>query len=194
MTEKEEETIVNPYAPPQAWSGPPRLGPGGQYRREGKLLAFLDGAELPRRCIRTNALVEDGGWRRTRTLVFTPSWVWVLIVVNVLVMAIVAILVRKKGRLTYCMSPETRRSVLVKQLWAWGVFVLGLGLLGAGFGLVDEEYGAAILLGGIPVMFIGLILLMMWSTPLRVVRHADGWFRVRGCSQVFLDSLESTEV
>jgi hypothetical protein len=64
--------------------------------RDGKLLVMRKGAELPYRCIKTNGPADV--WQE-RTLIWSPWWVLVLILLNQLIGLLAYLLVRKRAKI-----------------------------------------------------------------------------------------------
>lgn len=114
----------NPYAAPVD-QGPAPGGVPGQYGqafwRQGDELVVRKGTVLPDRCIATG--VPTGGNAVTKELTWVPPWVGVLFVlISPIIGLVVMLIVRKKGSLTYFVTPE------VQSKRKTGVFV-GLGLI-----------------------------------------------------------------
>jgi hypothetical protein len=180
---------VNPYAPPVSLA-PPSLPPSVLFRREGNHVVIRDGAHLPARCVRTNQPVEPNGWTRRKRMTWMPSWVWLLLLVHLIVLIIVGLCVQKKAWLTYSMTKGVRKGYI----WRVGVSLIaligGMALGMAGLVNMRASWGwPAVAVGG--VMFLGgAIVAACFHSPLRVTRHRDGEFWIKGCSPEFLDSLD----
>ena len=130
MKDKEQDLDEeNPYAPPSAPPLPQSHGPGGaslaDFRREGNKLVVTKGARLPDICLVTGEPTAPEQ-RRARRLYWTPSWVIALILVNLLVLIVVALLVRKSAMVTYSLSPEATRRLRMGKLLGSVLFIGGL--------------------------------------------------------------------
>lgn len=185
----------NPYAAPLAPAIPPPMPyavPQVPYFRDGKLLVVRDGTALPMVCIRTNQPVTEKDWRKTKTLIWTPPWVYALIIVNLLIAAIVATIIQKKAKVTYSLGREARASInkkvgicLLMLFGAVGAIVVAFVQSNSG----DSSFGALIITA--VVLLIGSLVMMILTNPIKVSGYRDGWFQVKGCSPEFLDSIHS---
>jgi len=84
-------------------------GAAGGIFRDGKLLVARDGTLFPDRCVRCNEPTE--GYRFRKTFYWhSPSW-YALLLLNILIYAILAYVVRKKAsfELTLCARHRSRR-------------------------------------------------------------------------------------
>ncbi len=170
---------VNPYAPPQAALD---TREGTDCWRDGKELVVPAGAELPHRCVKCDApAVMD----RPRTFTWhSPGW-YVLLFVAVLVYIIVALIVRKKVRISLglCEAHRQRRSTLNKT--AVGILALAGATL---FGAISYENSV---LGWTTaaLLAVGIVVAIVAATTLSAARISDTEARFRGCGKDFLDSL-----
>jgi hypothetical protein len=100
-------TPDNPYAPPVAALHGRAIPDGaGDLFRDGKLLVARDGAAFPDRCVRCNQAAE--GFRLRKTFYWhSPSW-YALVLLNLLIYAIVAMVVRKKASFELALCPRHR--------------------------------------------------------------------------------------
>jgi len=150
-----------------------------------------DGAVLPARCVRTNAPIGPEDWTKTKKMVFTPSWIWVLLLVNLLVAAIVGSILQKRFTITYSLCKAERARFRNRQIVGWLGFFLGLfGIVGACASLASTSahWPVYLLVTAIVVMFGGLVFAVLGNV-LKPVKFRDGWFVIKGCSPEFLDSI-----
>ncbi len=170
---------LNPYAPPRASLGP--QGTEGLWR-DGKVLVLRPGSPLPPRCVKCNEPAELP--LKPRKVYWHQPWVYILLL-NPLVYAIVALILRKHAVLApgLCSLHRQRRRLGIALGWGGSLFALGLMYLGATqeiFALV--VFGLAALLGAV---ITGVIL-----APLPNPERIDQDFvRLKGCGQAFLESL-----
>ena len=119
---------------------------GGLWRSRHQLVTCSENP-FPDRCVRCNALVN--GYRLKRTLYWHPPAYYLLILLNLLVYAIVAMCVRKKAvvQIGLCEKHRVRRQ--------WGILVCWVGVLGGialFFAAAMASSGAAVLVGfGLPL-------------------------------------------
>ena len=83
---------INPYAAPADVATVAGVDCGVTFFRDGRFLVVRDGAELPETCVVTNEPADRGSWRKRVRITWTPSWVYVLILVNLIVLLIVALI------------------------------------------------------------------------------------------------------
>jgi hypothetical protein len=124
------EASVNPYAPPssdlrgQVFTQP---GSGGVWRT-GDLLVLQKGAVLPDRCLVCNA---PAAVQWPRKLYWHPPGLYFLILLNLLIYAIAALVVRKKAELVIPLCGEhdrkRRRSISLSWLIGLGGLVVTVG-------------------------------------------------------------------
>lgn len=152
-------TVVNPYASPQADISaiPAReFSAHGTYQ-SGKLLVISrDSAQLPDLCIKTGA---PTGARMKRKVYWHPPWVYIFLVCNLLIFAIVALIVRKTASLEFALSEEARAERRKHTF-------IGLGILAAGIGtffLIEIEPWFA-MVGGL--LFVGGLIYIIIKTRL----------------------------
>lgn len=158
----------------------------GVWRR-GRDLVVSRMATLPDRCVSCNAPAET---RIRSKLSWHQSWVYLFVLVNVLVYALVAVIVRKKAELEI---PQCGRHARIRKwgfLGAWGL--CGLGCLAA-FAAAAMETDAVLSATPI-VIFFGTLLasLVIGFTISRPVvpRRIDEEFVWLGkCGRSFLSSL-----
>jgi hypothetical protein len=177
----------NPYAPPVQASQP--LSPPGDvfFFREGDFLVVRDGAVLPTVCLRTNEPAGEGSWRMKVGIAWTPPWVFLLILLNILVLLIVALVTQKKAKITYSLSAAVRGSIVRKR--GIGFFLLLAAVTLFYFGITSSyESTGAYFQGGVAALIVALVFFVI-ANPLKVVKHREGWFGIKGCSKEFLETL-----
>jgi len=88
---------INPYSSPAITTPikPPSDPASGGVWRQGKLLVMGREAILPERCVKTNLPAEGRTLRRD--LSYYPPWVAVLILLNILIFAAVAVIIQKRA-------------------------------------------------------------------------------------------------
>lgn len=105
--------------------GAPMSGVASLWRND-KALVMSKGADLPPRCAKCNQTATPPPIKRT--LYWHASWVYVLILINIIVYAIVAMAVRKKAPIAVYLCGEHR-----KQRWlyiglSWLMILMAVGL------------------------------------------------------------------
>jgi hypothetical protein len=177
-------TRVNPYAPPARGGGiVPTAEDGGEgIWRDGSLVVVAQGAQLPDRCVRCNAPTEGGGVNRT--FYWHAPGFYLFILLNLIIYAIVAMIVRKKIKLRVGLCPQHRVQRRNAILGTWLLVILGVVALfiAVSEGAVFGWLGAALLLAAIIWGIVG-------TRGLSPKRIQDDVALLRGAGDAFLDSL-----
>jgi hypothetical protein len=179
---------TNPYAAPADVQTIVDVDNGVKFFRDGRFLIVRDGAELPETCVVTNEPAESGSWRKRVKIAWTPPWVYVLILVNVIVLLIVAMIVQKKARITYSVGSRSRRKIVLRRSIGFVLFLLCVALFFFGATADTDEMVGIGILGGFAALIASLIFFVI-ANPVKVVKFKNGWFRIKGCSPDFLDTL-----
>lgn len=177
----------NPYAPPAETSLPPSPTSSVYYFCDGDYLVVRDGADLPPVCVRTNEPAGDGAWRKKVAIAWTPPWVFVLILVNILVLLIVALITQKKAKITYSLSTAARAAIVKKRGIGFFLLLATVVLVFLAF-TWTSEFAWMCGLAGL-VSLIAALVFFVIANPIKVVKFRDGWFRIKGCSKEFLATL-----
>lgn len=85
--------------------------------RKGRLMVMAIGAELPDRCIKCNGPAE--GFRLQRKLYWHPTWVVLMICLNLIVYVVVAMVTRRKAVVFIPLCKE-HQAARVRNLWLCG--------------------------------------------------------------------------
>ena len=131
---------TNPYAAPVAQALPPLLPTtaSGYFYRDDKYLVVSNHADLPHRCVLTNQPVAPDGWRKPVAIAWTPPWVFVTVLAGALVALILILVLQKKAKITYSLSPEGRGRIQKKKMIGWLLLLVAIGLFVAAFNLADD--------------------------------------------------------
>lgn len=164
---------ANPYAPPRAAVDTNAVN---EYWRDGKAVVLRPGGTLPPRCVKCN---ETAAQPMKPRKVYWHHWAWYLLVfVNIVIYAVVALIIRRKADVTYgvCARHTMRRRVFI------GIGIVGV-VLGALAIAASPPLGMAIALAAVLAGLFGSRL----AYPMRITKEE---VRLAGCSEAFLDSLE----
>jgi hypothetical protein len=176
----------NPYAPPtQIAPLTMTMNPTQDCYRYENMLAVRDGTVLPHVCPKTNQATGSDDWRKQLKITWTPQWVFLLILINVLVVLIVALCVRKRGNITYSMSKTARKKVAISRISGFSLLALAIVSGSTGFILDNEDYMIAGVLIAILLLLISLFAFSAHGM-LRPQKFKDGWFLIKGCDPGFL--------
>lgn len=164
---------ANPYAPPRAAVDTSAVA---EYWRDGKGVVLRPGGTLPPRCVKCN---EPAAQPMQPRKVYWHHWAWYLLVfVNIVIYAVVALIIRRKADVTYgvCARHRMRRRMFI---------CIGVGgvVLGALAIAVDPAVGMIVALAALVAGLFGSRL----AYPTRITKEE---VRLAGCNEAFLDSLE----
>lgn len=195
MPEAPQPPPLNPYSAPEVIDAPPgpdwsRLVAGGFFR-DGRFLVIRDGAELPMACVKSGESAPAGSWRKRRLMSWSPPWVFIGLLGGLLPLLILMVVASKKAHLVYSLGPAAARRRANLQL-------VGLLLLGASLAsiagviteTIDGDLVLPLILGSIAGIIASLVFFIV-SNPLRAIGHRKGWFKIKGASPGFLDTLET---
>jgi hypothetical protein len=176
---------LNPYAPPKSIIEPARLDSLGRCWRKGNLLFMEQGAALPCRCVKCNAPVTTPIKAR-KIYWHAPGW-FLLILVNLLIYAIVALAIRKKATIAPGLCPKhaSRRNAWMAFGWLGSLGGLFLGM----WGLISQ-HGDFIGIGFL-LFFVALIAGLIGARIVTPTRIDPQLITLKGCGREFLDSLPS---
>jgi hypothetical protein len=177
---------TNPYAPSRASLAgalaTPAAGSGGIWR-DGSVLVLAADATLPHRCVKCNEPAQTP--TKERKVYWHSSWVYLLIILNVLIYAVVALILRKKAVIApgLCAHHKARRRVWLALVWA--MVMAGLALVCMGIGQGSPPAGFS----GLLLMLTSVLLAMFVARILRPQRIDVRYVRLKGCGGQFLESV-----
>ena len=150
--------------------------------RADRVLVMGKDATLPDRCVKCNAPAH--GQRLTRNLSWHSPYLYLLILLNLLIYAIVVLIVRKKARVQIglCDVHRTKRRMAL----AFG-YVAGLGGLGLLIASLIQSSGVLALVGAL-LLFAGLIG-GATASIISAKRIDDRFVWIKGICRAYLDSL-----
>lgn len=128
------ENASNPFAVYSTALPPVSQSAGGIYRK-GKLLVVHKMAQFPDRCIKSNEPTTE---RLKRKLMWHHPAVFLLILVNLLVYAIVALCIRKNATFQIPLAPRYKAARIKWMLLAWGMFFTSLAVFIGGIATADQ--------------------------------------------------------
>ena len=129
---------------------------------------------------------RDGGKVYNKKTYWSPSWIAVTVIINLLITLILQVVMRKRLDVTFYLCAECvdRRTIRIVLSSAASVATFALG----GYGIATDN---GLLFGGGAVAFIvALVVLLHFAAPaVRPSAYSDGIFTVKGVSEEFLDTL-----
>jgi len=179
----------NPYAPSKASlqktaSNPNPVRADVTAWRDNRVMVMLPDAPIPHRCVKCNDPVEEP--TKTRKVYWHSPWLYLLLLINVLIFAIVAMVVRKKATVQagLCALHKKRRRAVITIAWVGALLGIVLMYIGAASaaGIGAVLFGTLVILGSIIFgMVAGRVV-----TPTRI---DDRYVRLKGCGEAYLDTL-----
>lgn len=172
----------NPYEAPSADRKPERVG---SYCRIGDAIVVTDGARLPERCVFCNAEVDGptAGKRITKKLYYVSPLVFLLILCNLVILAIVYFVTRKPVTISWsiCAQHAARKRVY------------GFGCIGAlivfVMSLVMVDRGPLFGIGALVSIIAFLVLLVMANRNIIPRKKEGNDFWIKGFGRDFLASI-----
>jgi hypothetical protein len=186
------DITLNPYSPPSELSPPPlhATGSEGGCFRDGKFLVIREGSILPNRCIITNQLVDSNGWRKPFRVLWNPRWILWLLIGGPIIYAITIACTQKRASFTVSMGKGIRRKMAFARLISLSMLAGVVGCIYACVQFAKVSTPNAIIAGSAAfVLLIIMAVVARRAIPLRAVKHAFGFFAVKGCSEAFLSAL-----
>lgn len=159
-----------------------RIG-GPVVAREGKTLVMSRDAQLPDRCVKCNA--ADGIVRLKRNLYWHHPLIYLCLLANILIYAIVATCVRKRATIEVGLCPrhlKRRRAGIAIGWGSFGLFVASLFALGL-------QHGGWIALAGFVIFLVGVVAGVVMSTPVSPKRIDEENIWLKGVHPAYLAGL-----
>lgn len=177
----------NPFATPlsdslERPSDANSIGAREQYRL-GKILIHGRSGEFADRCVKCNAPVS--GPKMKRILYWHHPAVYVVLLLNVLFYAIVAMAVRKKAEVHIGLCEEHRAKRRLAIMIGWVGSLLSLGATIAGFAANVPVVGVI----GMLAFLVALIWGIVGSRAVMPMKIDDYYVRVSGVCKAYLDAL-----
>jgi hypothetical protein len=177
----------NPYAPSQASlkSGPSRATGQITAWRDRRVMVMIPDAAIPDRCVKCNEPAEEP--TKERTLYWHSPWLYLLLLLNILIFAIVALIMRKKAIVSagLCSDHKKRRRNVLTGAWI-GVLA-GVFLLFAG--ISSPSAGGWMAFAAVLLMVGSIIFGMAMGRVVYAARIDKDYVRVKGCGEPFLETL-----
>jgi hypothetical protein len=180
----------NPYAPTPAsltaGSCSQHARSSGVWR-DGSVLVMLPNTSLPHRCVKCNAVADQP--TRERKVYWHHPGIYVLVLINLIIYAIVAAIVRKTAIVSPGLCSEHKEKHRNAMIIGWGLALLGIGLfIAAGMGAAPDHTGEVVL-AGLLAIFTGIVWGIVVGRIVYAKRIDEQFVRLRGCGPEFLDSL-----
>jgi hypothetical protein len=171
-----------PIALQKILEGGASLGAGQSVWRSGKLLIMKSDAPLPNCCVKCGEVATT---RLQRKLFWHPPWVFCLILISILVYAIVAMVMRKRGNAAVPLCEAHRARRVRGIMIGWGLALLSMGALAIA---ISQESGAWGAISGV-LLLTGLITGMVMARLLTPTKIDEHLMTLKGCCPAFLAKL-----
>lgn len=173
----------NPYAPPRSAIEEQAVDSDNAAWQAGKVLVMRQDGGLPHRCVKCNEPAVEP-MKKFKLYWHHPGW-YVLIFVNLLIYAIVAMCVRKRAEVRIGLCTRHLQRYRVGRWVGWGgsLGMLLVAFVGAGSG------SNGLLLTGVLGFLISLIAAMVFARVLHPASIKQDFVRMKGAGRAFLDSL-----
>jgi hypothetical protein len=175
----------NPYAPSAASlaGAAVHCAESGGAWRDGAVLVVTREASLPPRCVKCNEPAEEP--TKTRKVYWHNPWLYLLILLNLIIYAVVAAIVRKKALVApgLCAAHKKRRRIGIGI--AWALLIAGVALLMVGV----KSGGPGSIAGGLLLILTAALVSTSVTRILRPKRIDAEYIRLKGCGPAFLDSM-----
>lgn len=152
----------------------------------GKLQYGGQGAlTLPPRCIACGVDASQTK-PRTKKLIWTPPWIYIIVLLNLLVGAVLGLALQKKLIVNYRHCPSCYKKRIVWQLIALGLFLGGAALLF--FGIIEEKPPVGV--AGAAGLILALILVIVTAFPLSIANYSNRRFVIKAQRKRYRQALQ----
>ena len=153
--------------------------------RDGKTLIMVKTATLPDRCVKSN---QPADTHLKQQLSWHPSWIYVLACMPI-VYLLVALLIRKTATISIGLSDESARKRRVAIAIAWSLALAGIGIVIAGFALLEGDNPMYTLFGGVILTVGAAIYGIDAGSLVSTVKITDEHVWLNGVCEEYLDEL-----
>ncbi|HEY0505297.1 MAG TPA: hypothetical protein VGD42_17580 [Lysobacter sp.] len=175
-------STFNAYEPPKTRLRDALSSEVGDCWRDGRQLVVRPGCTLPGRCIKCNEPAEQ---LTGRSFYWHHPGLYVVALLNLLIYAVIALVVRKRTRVTVGLCRRHRSRRLLSLAVATVGTATGLALLFMAF--ADESYVVGAI--GSAVTLASLVFGIVGARVLVVARIGENYTRFDGAGTEFLDTL-----
>lgn len=177
----------NPYQASQTDAAIQAEFADGGLWQSGKLLVMRKDAPLPPRCVKSNEATDR---RLKRKLIWHHPAVYLALLANLLVYAILALCLQKKATIHIGLSDawfwKRRRAIMI----GWGSVILSIGMFVIGVSGIDTNGSAGWLMLIAAIWFLaGIIYGLMASRMVVATRIDDTFVWLKGVNREFLAEL-----
>jgi hypothetical protein len=157
---------------------------------DGNSIVVTDKTALPPRCFKTNQPVSEAEYINW-DLPYIPEWLTTFMILAPFFLVAVPFGVKKRCRLKAGLSSANRMRYQMRKWIAAAMILLAFAIPAVGIYFQSTEVITLGLVGFIPLFWGAFVILILFSHPLKVIKHKDGQFWIRGGSAEFLKSLNT---
>jgi hypothetical protein len=157
---------------------------------DGNLLVIRDKTALPQRCVQTNEPVSVNEYT-TWDLPYIPIWLMIVMIASPLFLVFTQFAVRRRCHLRAGLSRSVRRRFFLLKFGAASIILLSIISPVVCITSGSTELAMLSIMLFLPLFWGGFAILILGTSPLRIVRHSSDRFWIKGCSQVFLSGLQT---
>ncbi len=148
-----QTTSFNPYAVGSVLpAAGPSAGNAGSIFQSGKWLVVHKTAQLPGRCIKSNEPTDS---RLKRKLYWHHPAVYLAILFNLIVYAVIALAIRKSAQFDIPLAPRYKQRRIRNILIAWAMVFAGIGIFILAAVMARPNSPSALLFLLVPIFIIG---------------------------------------
>jgi hypothetical protein len=157
---------------------------------EGNNIVVADKTALPLRCVKTNQPIGEAEYT-IWDLPFIPSWLTTFMIFWPFLLIAAPFGARSRCRLRAGLCSSERKRYVTRKFIAAALILLSFIVPIVGLVLESRVVGTLGVVTFMPLFWGSFAYIILFSDPLKVTKHKDGQFWIRGCSAEFLKSLNT---
>jgi hypothetical protein len=177
------EQSHNPYAPSRATLASDEVRTGAHLWRLKKILIMSRDGDLPPRCVKCNETADEP--TKTRTVYWHHPGFYVLLLINIILYAVVALIARKTAKVSPALCAQHKQRRTKGILIAWSGFIVGFVAMSIALGSNHMAVGLLLLFAMLGAIITGLVM----SRVVYAKRIDDRYVQLKGCGDAFLSDL-----
>lgn len=178
--------MENPYSPPKSADSISTYVDGNEgYQIVGNKIISHSPLALPDCCVKCAADTEESD-RLNKTIYWASPAIYLLILINLLVLAIVYFIIRKKGTVQYGFCQTCYQKLKKTRIFTTIAWVATVGVIITAINLENGSLGIVAL-----ALFIMSIVLTHFSAyPVKISSHRKGEFTFAGFSEQYIKRID----
>jgi hypothetical protein len=180
----------NPFQAPNISDASSSAANADEYYVNGNNLVVRSGVVLPKKCVFCNKEQGALGKRISAKLYYVSPLIYLLLLVNLLILILIYMLIRKRLDVTYSICGEHKKRKNYLNVATFAALVLTIGA----FMAAGVTHTPALSFFGILCLLAFLVLLIKVSKGLTPKKHENGQFWLGGCGPEFLQEAAINKV